>query len=481
MKTLYFDCSMGAAGDMLSAALLELFPEPETVLSRLNGLGIPGVRFVREEAFKCGIRGTHLHVLIDGEEEIAPGACGEDASGEVSAHEHIHKHEQHHAHDEEGRHHDQHDHSHSDDHGHHHIHRSMADIEAIVNGLALPAAVRNDILAVYRLIADAESEVHGRPVSEVHFHEVGAMDAVADITAFCLLMHELAPDEVVASPIHVGSGQVRCAHGILPVPAPATAELLQGIPHYRGSVAKEMTTPTGAALLKALAVPVEEAPAGFTGEVIGYGAGTRDVAIPNVLRVNVGAWEEKTNTVHSAGAKDCGEPAGTATVCAVTGIAADAIAHTGAQATDATDSVETLLALECNLDDMNPELLPYVMEKLLAAGANDAWLQPIIMKKGRPAHLLKVLCAPEQQPAMQRILFTETTTLGVRAYPVQRTALERRWRDVATPWGNVRVKEGVLNGEVVNAAPEFEDCKRVATESGQPLKVIEASALQPNH
>jgi uncharacterized protein (DUF111 family) len=202
-----------------------------------------------------------------------------------------------------------------------------------------------------------------------------------------------------------------------------------------------MTTPTGAALLKVLAVPVQEVPAGFTVTRIGYGAGTRDVSIPNVLRVNVGVYEESC----VPGVMDTG--------------------------------LETLIMLECNIDDMNPEILPYVLDRLFEAGANDTWLQPVIMKKGRPAQTLKVLCRKPVQQKLQQIMFTETTTLGIRSYPVTRITLERRWRDADTPWGSVRVKEGLLHGQVINSAPEFEDCKRVALESGQPLKEVEAAAL----
>ena len=233
MRTLYLDCGMGAAGDMLTAALLELLPDPEGFVKELNALGIPGVEYVREDAVKCGIGGTHMSVRIHGEEE-----------SEEMLHHH-HEHEHHHEYD--------HDHTHDHDHGehHHHQHSGLHDIEHIVRGhLHLPQQVQDDILTVYGLIAEAESRAHGMPVEEIHFHEVGTMDAIADVTAVCLLMNRLAPDEVVVSPIHVGSGQVRCAHGILPVPAPATAFILRDVPIYGGTVQGELCTPTGAALLR---------------------------------------------------------------------------------------------------------------------------------------------------------------------------------------------------------------------------------------
>ena len=222
MKTLYLDCGMGAAGDMLSAALLELHPEPEQFVKRLNRLGIPKVEFQAEPAVKCGITGTHMTVKVDGMEEVS-----------TDYHEEAHHYEHHYG-----------------EHIHHHDHHNMQSITAIVGKLDIPEEVKKDILAVYDLIAQAESHVHGRPVDEIHFHEVGSMDAVADVTAVCLLMHELKLERVVASPVHVGSGHVHCAHGILPVPAPATAWILQDIPTYGGKVRGELCTPTGAALLK---------------------------------------------------------------------------------------------------------------------------------------------------------------------------------------------------------------------------------------
>ena len=257
MKILYLDCGMGAAGDMLTAALLELLPDPDAFLARLNALGIPGVRFEKETTNKCGISGTHMHVYVDGEEE------GTGDAADASAHEHPHEHAA------------------AEPHGH--IHRHLSDIEAIVNGLPVPEDVKENVIAVYRTIAEAESKVHGRPVEEVHFHEVGAMDAVADVTAVCLLMHEIVPDETVVSPVHVGSGTVRCAHGILPVPAPATELILRGCPVYGGSIQGELCTPTGAALLVRFADRFGPMPPMRT-ERTGYGMGKKDFPQANCLR-----------------------------------------------------------------------------------------------------------------------------------------------------------------------------------------------------
>ena len=248
MKTLYLDCGMGAAGDMLTAALLEQLLDREDFVSELNALGIPGVKFMAERCEKCGITGTHMKVMVRGEEEESS-------------------------------------------HPHHHHHGSMADVRGIVSELPLPTMVKLDILSVYEEIAQAESHVHGIPVEHIHFHEVGTMDAIADVTAVCLLLHRLAPDKIVVSPVHVGSGQVRCAHGILPVPAPATAYILRGIPIYGGEIMGELCTPTGAALLKYFATEFGSLPV-IKVHSIGYGMGKKDFPRANCIRAMLGDAED---------------------------------------------------------------------------------------------------------------------------------------------------------------------------------------------
>ena len=278
MKTLYIDCGMGAAGDMLTAALLEIAcrtesgrPDREAIekfASGFNKIGIPGVEMKAVQSEKMGITGTHVHIYVNGEEEHEP-----------VHHEHIHTHEHEHYHD--------HDHHH--DHGHHHhVHRSMKDIEEIIGGLTIDDAVKEDVLNVYRIIAEAEGAVHGKPAGEVHFHEVGTMDAVADVTAVCMLMREISPEEVIASPVATGYGSVRCAHGVLPVPAPATALILRGVPAYAGDIQGELCTPTGAALVKYFAQKYSQMPVMST-EAIGYGLGTKDFAKANVIRIFYGS------------------------------------------------------------------------------------------------------------------------------------------------------------------------------------------------
>ena len=385
MKTLYIDCGMGAAGDMLSAALLELLPDPERFVERLNSLGIPGVHVTREKAVKCGITGTHLRVEIHGQEE------GEAAHG----------------------------------HPHHHSHSGMEEIEHLVGKLPIPTMVKLDVLAVYRLIAQAESKVHGVPVSQVHFHEVGAMDAVADITAVCLLLRELDPDRIVASAVHVGSGTVRCAHGILPVPAPATADLLRGIPIYSGEISGELCTPTGAALLKHFVTEFGPMPS-MEVDAIGYGMGKKDFPRANCVRVLLG----KT-----------------------------------------PDREDRIVKLECNVDDMTGEALGFALERLMELGALDVFTIPIGMKKSRPGTLLCVLCRAEDKERMTAALFRHTTTLGVREQDCRRSVLQRRVETVDSPYGPVRKKVSTGYG-VRREKYENADLVKIAREQDMSLEEI---------
>lgn len=387
MKTLYLDCSMGAAGDMLTAALLELLADPDRFLAELNALGLPGVVVKREPAVKCGIQGTHVSVLVHGEEEAAgdalPPACAQKKA---------------------------------------HRHSGLRDIGQLVGALPLPAKVRADILAVYGLIAEAESAVHGRPVSEIHFHEVGALDAVADITAVCLLMHELAPGQVIVSPVHVGSGQVRCAHGILPVPAPATAYLLRGAPIYGGQVQGELCTPTGAALLRYFASRFGEMPVMRTA-AIGYGMGKKDFEAANCVRA---VWGEAE--------------AAQSEVC----------------------------ELSCNVDDMTAEAIGFAMERFFEAGALDVYTVPIGMKKSRPGILIHVLCREADRRELVKEMFRHTTTLGIRESRLRRYVLDRRMDTLDTPYGAVRRKVSAGYG-AERQKYEYEDLARIAREKGVGL------------
>lgn len=424
MRTLYIDCGMGAAGDMLTAALLELLPDPDEFVKELNALGIPRVQFKKEPSVKCGITGTHMTVTVGGEEE--------------ESHDHHHEHMDDHSHsDHEHEHsHDNHeheyDHSHDDhDHAHHH-HSSLHDIEHIIyEHLSLPSKVQEDIMAVYRLIAEAESHVHGVPMTEIHFHEVGTMDAIADITAVCMLIDRLSPDEVIVSPIHVGSGQVKCAHGILPVPAPATAYILKDVPIYGGNVRGELCTPTGAALLKHFATGFDSMPVMKT-LAIGYGMGKKDFAEVNCVRAILGETD-----------------------------------HTG----------DEVCELSCNVDDMTGEEIGFAMEQLFAAGALDVYTVPIGMKKSRPGILIRIMCRKADKETMIQTVFKHTTTIGIRESTLRRYVLDRHIETLETPYGPVRSKVSSGYG-VERSKYEYDDLSRIAREKG--ISIQEATALVEN-
>ena len=405
MKILYLDCGMGAAGDMLTAALTELLPDPEAFADELNELGIPGVKYRLVPAEKCGIKGSRMEVLVHGEEE-----------GEAEEHGHHHP-------DQEGEHHHHPEHE-EEHHHHHHAHSTLSGIAETVNALPLPERVRENVLAVYRRIAEAESIVHGRPVEEIHFHEVGAMDAVADVTAVCLLMDRLAPDEVIASPVHVGSGTVKCAHGILPVPAPATALLLKDVPIYSTEIKGELCTPTGAALLTAFADRFEPMPLMRT-EKIGYGMGKKDFPRANCVRAFLGESEE--------------------------------------------EKTEIMTELSVNVDDMTAEEIAFACEKLFEAGAVEVYTVAANMKKNRPGTLIKIICVPEKKNEVIRAAFRHTATLGIREIETKRYILSRKSESRETKWGPVRVKSSEGYG-VKREKIEYEDLARIARAEGISLE-----------
>lgn len=413
MKTLYLDCGMGAAGDMLTAALLELLPDREEFLAELNSLGIPGVTVTSEVSAKCGIQGTHITVKVHGEEE----------SEEMHANEHTHTHEHEHAHAHE--HYYEHERSH--DGGHHHHHSGMHEIGHIIEELPVSEKVKADILAVYTLIAEAESYAHGAPVTEIHFHEVGTMDAVADVTAVCMLMDRLSPKQVVVSPVHVGSGHVKCAHGILPVPAPATAYILRDVPIYGGGIKSELCTPTGAALLKHFATKFGDMPVMRT-TAIGYGMGKKDFIAANCVRALIGETE---------------------------------------------DSCDTVTELRCNLDDMTAEAIGFAEERFFAAGALEVYTVPAQMKKSRPGILLSVMCREKDKEQMLKLLFRHTTTLGVRENISRRYTLSRTTETVRTDLGEVRKKISAGYG-VTREKYEYEDMARIAREQEMSLADVTA-------
>lgn len=402
MKILYLECGMGAAGDMLMAALYELLGEEQQkdFLKTMNALGLPGVEVAPVTARTGGIAGTRMRVTVRGREE----------------HHHDHDHDHH-----------NHEHEH-----HHHHHATPGHIGELIDGLALPREVREKARQVYDAIAQAEAQAHGCDVGDVHFHEVGALDAVADVAGVCYAMYLLNPGLVTASPVHVGGGTVTCAHGVMPVPAPATAALLRGIPTYGGDIQGELCTPTGAALLKTFVQSFGPMGA-MEMEKIGYGAGTKEFEQANCVRA---FWGEE-------------EPR------------------------ESGDIVE----LVCNIDDMTPEALAFACARLLEAGALDVYTTPGTMKKGRPGHVLTVLCAPERKQALVRSIFTHTTTNGLRARLSEKFFLTPGMEQVQTQWGPVRVKLARGFG-VTRAKPEFEDAAALAKTNGLPYQAVFEDALR---
>ncbi len=379
-KILYYDCFAGISGDMHLAAMIDLgVPEPH-LLSELSRLGLEGydVRVSRDS--RKGITGTRVDV---------------DAAHAGNAHAHAH--------------------------------RSFARIRSLIeeSGLAQPVKARS--LAIFRLLAEAEARVHGVPVDEVHFHEVGAVDSIIDIVGAAICIEWVKPDRILASTVELGGGLVKSQHGTLPVPAPATACLLTGIPVKSNAAPYEMTTPTGAAILAACVQTFTDDKR-FVVRQVAHGVGHRETDIPNILRIFLGEVEERR-----------------------------------------TDQA---CILECNIDDMNPELYGHVMDLLLHSGASDVFFTPILMKKTRPAVMLSVLCDADAEAVLAETILRETTTFGLRRISVQKTALDREIRTVATSIGEVRIKVGLRDGRRVKSKPEYEDCRRIAQERGMPLREV---------
>lgn len=383
MKLIYFDCFAGASGDMMLAALLDAGASLDVVKAELAKLPLAEYELQTSRVMKNGI--AALSVTVEVTEERQP-------------------------------------------------HRHFKDIVDMLENSGLAPAVQESSMAVFWRLAVAEAKIHGKTPENVHFHEVGAVDSIVDIVGVCAALWALGIDKIYSSPLHTGSGFVRCAHGELPVPAPATLELLTGVPVYSRGIEAELLTPTGAAVLSTLA-EFGTLPA-MTVTSNGYGAGKKDLSIANVLRVMVG--ETKENDAYLR---------------------------------------EEAVILEANIDDMNPEMYSYVTTKLLNRGALDVTLIPVQMKKNRPGTLLSVLTTPEHAQTITEILFTETTTLGIRRLTAEKLMLPRRHQTVETQYGSVGIKIGELNGKIINVAPEYEDCHALAKKTGAPLKTIYQAAL----
>lgn len=396
MRTLYLECNMGVAGDMLMAALLELHPNKNRFIEKMNNLNLPGVVISSEPSSKCGITGTKIRVAVNGHEEG------------------VHHHDHHHSNE-----------THVHEHHHHHEHHGMNDIHKIIDKLNVPQKVKEDAESVYALIAEAESHAHGRPVGQIHFHEVGTMDAVADVIGVCLLIYDLAPEKIIASPICTGFGQVKCAHGILPVPAPATEYILRNIPCYSGQTEGELCTPTGAALLKYFVKEFTRMPVMRT-EKTGYGMGNKDFETANCVRAMIGETDHKDNTV---------------------------------------------VELSCDIDDMTPEAQAFAQEILLANGALDVFMTPIHMKKSRPGILLTCICTMDKRRYMAEMIFKYTTTLGIREYVCERYILDRRIKTINTSYGDIRIKEAWGYG-VNRSKIEYEDAAEIARKNDITLEDV---------
>jgi hypothetical protein len=444
MRIAYLECFSGISGDMFLGALVDAGVPRRVLEDTVAALGV-GARLEISKVVRSGIAATKVDVWVAGEKDLpreeywAKENVAHAAASAQPAHEHSH--EQTHGH------HAQHNHGH-DQHSSGnaacqvptlHGHRGLTKIREIIRKAAISGSAKKTAITIFEALGTAEAKIHQVPVEQIHFHEVGAVDAIVDIVCAAVGAEALPADEIVCSPLNVGGGTVQCAHGTFPVPAPATIELLKDAPVYSSGVQAELVTPTGAAIVKTLARRFSSFPE-MKIESSGFGAGSREFpGLPNVVRLTVGE----------------------ATLLPV-----------------ATTAQETVTVLEANLDDLNPQVFGYVMDRLFEEGALDAFGMPVQMKKNRPGILLTVLCKPEHAGKLTQLIFAETTTLGVRRRDETRHALARRWENVSTPWGQVRIKIASMNGHVTNYAPEYEDCRRIAAEHHVPLKTVMQEAAR---
>ena len=449
MRVAYLECFSGMSGDMFLGALVDAGVAPRLLEETVAALGI-GARLEVSRVVRSGISATKVDVYVDGEKDLPREQYWERQTTAHNEHEHRHGHHEHDHHEGKHSHQDAesrasrplpHEHSVSHEHPHSHAHgRGLTEIREIISAAAISETARKTALAIFEALGRAEAKIHNTSVESVHFHEVGSVDAMVDIVCAAVGAEALRVDEIVCSPLNVGGGTVKCAHGTIPVPAPATVELLGDAPVYSSGVLAELVTPTGAAIVKTLVSRFAAFPE-MKIEKSGYGAGSRDFpGHPNVVRLTVG--------------------------------------ETASNAVAARTSSETITVLEANLDDLNPQVFGYVMDRLFEEGALDAFGMPVQMKKNRPGMLLTVLCKPEDAGKLTQLIFAETTTLGVRRRDEMRETLARRWEKVHTPWGEVRIKIASMNGTVTNYAPEYEDCRRIAAEHRVPLKRVMGEAVE---
>ncbi len=419
MRIAYLDCFSGISGDMFLGALVDAGVSPKLLEDTVAALDI-GARLEISRVTRGGISATKVDVYANGEKDLP-----REVFWERHGHDHGHSHEHH-------------DH----DHG-----RGLTEIRAIIHKAAIRSTAKATAIRIFEALGEAEAEIHGTSVEQVHFHEVGAVDAMVDIVCAAVGAESLAVEEWVCSPLNVGGGTVQCAHGTLPVPAPATLKLLQDAPVYSSGPQVELVTPTGAAIVKTLSARFAPFPA-MKIEKAGYGAGTREFPEhPNLLRLTIGE-------------------------------ALPADSASTSQSTSSNALNDRITVLEANLDDLSPQVLAYAMERLLAEGALDVFSVPVQMKKSRPGALLTVLAKMEDANRLTKLIFAETTTLGVRRREEQRETLARRWETVDTTWGPVRIKIASMNGTVSNYAPEYEDCRALAEAQQVPLRTVMQEAIQ---
>jgi len=398
MRILYYDCFAGISGDMNLGAMIDLGVDKDYLIKELSKLNIAGEFEVKvERQSRKGIEGTKVDVILKHDEE---------------------DHQQHHGHDNH----------------HHHEHRNIGSIESIINSSGLNSNVKKTSLSMFGKVAQAEAKVHGKPLNEVHFHEVGAVDSIVDIVGAAICLDYLKVDKVMSSSVELGGGFVKCAHGTIPVPAPATVEILKGVPVKAGIVPFETTTPTGAAILVSSVDEFSDVKE-FIIEKIGYGVGGRDTDIPNVLRVYLGKKFFELPAANDA-------------------------------------EYDEVCLLECNIDDMNPEIYEYIMERLFNKGALDVYRIPILMKKERFGVILSVICKEEDKENLKEIIFRETSTLGIREHKLPRTKLKREFEVIDTAYGKAGIKKAYYRGQLLKVKPEYDDCRRLAENNNIPIKDI---------
>ena len=430
MRIAYLECFSGMSGDMFLGALIDAGVPPRVLEETVAALGVRA-RLEISRVVRNGISATKVDVWVDGEKDLpreeywAKENVARALSPANARHEHGHHHHHEHSSGQEP--------SRAGTPAPHEHSRGLAEIREIIGKAAIRDTAKKTAIAIFEALGTAEAKIHSTSIEKVHFHEVGAFDAMVDIVCASVGAEALGADEIICSPLNVGGGSVSCAHGTFPVPAPATVELLKGAPVYTTGVQAELVTPTGAAIVKTLAKRFSAFPE-MTIEKSGYGAGTREFpGLPNVVRLTIGEAAPKL-------------------------------------AAETASDIVTVL--EANLDDLNPQVFGYAMDRLLEEGALDAFGVPVQMKKSRPGTLLTVLCKPEDASKLTQLIFTETTTLGVRRRDEVRQTMARRWENVRTQWGEVRIKIASMNGTVINYAPEYEDCRRIATEHHVPLKTV---------